>query len=236
MSTINIENKTAERVYKSLSHSIVTDTISSKYSSKIINFIIESNIGDLKNRISSENVIVPNVYKRDDKIKIEKNSSKSHWYQETENTVLLDVSDAEYRDFIYKLIKRDEFEIGYHNETIRFIKREIKKGRDKLLTTLQQILITYASDDDVWIAILNILSNLSYHESEPYSMFIAGSALSRKNIRIKEMAVVMFEEWCNGEALEFLREMETGVAWLDKYIASVIQDIETEIVNHDLFA
>ena len=138
----------------------------------------------------------------------------------------------EYIDFIYRMIKRDTFELGYINETIDFFMKEVVTNRENLISSISNMLIKYSKDDELWIDTLYALSHLKYEHLVPHGVMIAGSALCRKNIRIKEMAIVMFEEWRNVEALEFLKEMETGVPWLDKYVDAVINDIE-RVINRD---
>lgn len=157
-------------------------------------------------------------------------STKSLLKQEaSEQNILLDLDYDDYCEFVYSMIRRDEFELGYVNETIRFLEREVSKNKDYALKALQQILLKHSKEKEIWIAILQILSSLTYEESEPYSVYIAASCLAKKDIEIKEMAVNLFEQWSNKEAIEFLEDMGTGVIWLDKYIKNVIEDIKMEM-------
>lgn len=167
----------------------------------------------------------------------EKNNSRTKSLDLAEDEKPIRIDDEQYKDYcelIYKMIKRDTFEIGYDNETTRFIRTEVKKDRDYVLKALQQVITEYSKDDGIWIAILYILSDLTYEESEPYGIFVAGSCLSKKNIQIKEMAIMLFEQWANDVALDFLSDMETGVNWLDSYITTVIEDIKLEMKTDGL--
>ncbi|WP_165723914.1 hypothetical protein [Pseudoalteromonas sp. Z1A2] len=72
-------------------------------------------------------------------------------------------------------------------------------------------------------AIVNISEELDQSDIDLFLPF-AVSALSHKDIRIKEAGVAMFERWDNSEHKGLLSKVDsTGVVWLDEYKNSVLE-------------
>ncbi|MBK5253430.1 MAG: hypothetical protein JJE03_02990 [Peptostreptococcaceae bacterium] len=196
---------------------------------------------DNKNLLNKDGMIIDLIYEENNEINIDstkkidtkketyKESTKSDLKQKITNRTLTINTDDDFSEYIYLMIKRDEFEMGYENDCIKYIRAEVKKNKKDVLTAIQKVLLHHSKEKDVWIAVINILTSLSYEEIEPEGVCMVGTFFASKDIEIKELAINIFEQWSNNEAIDFLEEIQTGEKWLDDYIVTVIRDIRIRL-------
>lgn len=86
----------------------------------------------------------------------------------------------------------------------------------------------YWEDNNTHIlrALLATLAYVDYDKLSPVGVTMALAALSHEDIEVVQCAVQAFEGWGEYFGVKYLKHVHTSYAWLQKYISSVVKNLE----------
>lgn len=126
-------------------------------------------------------------------------------------------------------LKSQELEIDYKNH-IEYQLEELFKENDFVTKDwLNDVYIENFNDTKFLINILKIIGNFDKKLIASFGIVTAGSALSHKNVEVKEMAVRVFENWYTIQSYTFLKQCSLTPKWLNDYKDEVLLNIEEEL-------
>lgn len=146
-------------------------------------------------------------------------------------------SNAEFKKYLVEkfqpvfvsTLKNQELEIDYKNH-IEILLEELFQENDFVTKDwLNDIYVSNFNDTKFLINILKIIGNFDKELLNSFGIVTSGSALSHKNVEVKEMAVRVFENWNTIESYTFLKNCTLTPKWLDDYKNEVLSNIEEEL-------
>lgn len=141
--------------------------------------------------------------------------------------------DALKTEVLASMLIDEYYETGIVNPSENFFKTWHSQDNIGAMNALSSLFYKNYSMNtknvNVLVGILHILSHMAYEEANPLGCLIALSALSHKNLEIKEFALKCYENWGtsgNLEVISKLRACDFAVPWLREYADAVIEELE----------
>lgn len=135
----------------------------------------------------------------------------------------------EFINNLTSLIKNDEFRVGYFSNSSIYFKNILEKYPETARKCLLSVFADNVDKKHIIYGILSILTEIEYSDIYPEGLIIAMASKSVPDKIIKEAFVRLFENWCNKDALKFIKVMKFDEEWLENYRLEVIEDIEEYI-------
>ena len=139
-----------------------------------------------------------------------------------------DASASALADRIFYAIKNNSFDEGQLSVADLELEKVLnERGKEFFLSVLTLLWNRcYASDYLAFAHFLNCIQNISYFISSEEFVVYACTAISHKNLVVREAGVALFEQWDDPKHAPILENVaDTGVPWLDSYKREVIEGL-----------
>jgi hypothetical protein len=222
-------NAAADSKITSLFHDTADDALYGKYALNVQ----YKKIGKSLSRIDGTNheniTILPDIRNEDCFKSIKRNSFIYRKYEGGENLIFSEptyfASENSYETLLNLL--EDEFvEEGITNPSEEYIDGLFKQDATTTNCLINKMFIDNFQNAQLLVAILHLISHFDYKQVSPQGQTMAIAALIHKNIEVQEYGVKCFENWRHRDGIRILRQAKPGQKWLQRYIDSVIHDLE----------
>lgn len=135
----------------------------------------------------------------------------------------------EFEDIFYSICMDEYIEDGYISNSQKLYST-ISKSYGKVVAGmfLNKIYMKNSRNSKIIKSLLFVLGQIDPADLRGVEEGILAFAILNKDYEIKDLALQCFEKWNSKRYLELLKSIDTGVEYLQNYIKSIIEDIESE--------
>lgn len=141
--------------------------------------------------------------------------------------------DANYRSQVDDAVERltllaiaEDVEPGKVSLVQGNLEKLLEKDSAFAQQVVQEVYLKNSSNVQILTSLISALAYLSKDALKTQANLIALAAFSHKSPEVKEWSIRAFEVWGDPESVEFLKNHEIGIRWLDRYRLDVIRDLE----------
>lgn len=111
------------------------------------------------------------------------------------------------------------------------LEKMIESNPNLAQQVVQEVYLNNSSNVKVLTSLISALAYISKEALKTQANLIALAAFSHKSNEVKEWSIRAFELWGDPESIEFLKNHQVGIKWLDSYRLDVIRDLEVGITH-----
>lgn len=127
---------------------------------------------------------------------------------------------------LLNLLEGDSFETGNITRAETYLLSELYQSPIIVREWINKVFAESFNNIGIIVGLLHSISHIEYTDIYPTGQTMALAGLSHKNIEVREYSIKCFENWGRNESLIFLKNLHFSEKWLQKYVESVIKDIE----------
>lgn len=173
-------------------------------------------------RINLESPKVPNTMNnyQIEFIKNKEDSSNTEGNLNVRNEILINKQS----EYLSHVLKCTSYESGFESDAEKIVREMRRKDEGQAYLVVNRCFLNNFGNSYVLMGILHLISHFNYDEVKNTYQSIAIGSITHSDNNVKEMAVQCFENWDDIDTLDILKNIESGVPWLQSYINQVIED------------